>query len=116
MKRIVSVFLLATILLQSCAVYQKRSVSIDKAYNKGKVKLITTTGNKILIENIEKTDTTYYGDLGSYKIRLTPSEVEGIYMYNNKKSGILVAIGIGAIIILIVVGIIIGLQNIDITL
>ena len=91
------------ILLQSCAVYQKRSVSIDKAYNKGKVKLITTTGNTILINNIEKTDTTYYGDLGSYKIRILPGEVEGIYKYNHNKTGILVAIGIGAIVIAIVI-------------
>lgn len=102
MKIYISAFLLAIILLQSCVVYQNVSVSIDEAYNKGKVKLITTTGKKIMINNIEKTDTTYYGDLGTYKLRIPADEVEAIYLYDkkesNKRSFIVMGVSVGVLI------------------
>lgn len=103
MKKRISIILLAVMLLQNCTVYRKRSVSLDKAYNKGKVKLITTTGNTMLLNNIEKTDTTYYYNVGSYKISISPDEVEGIHLYNQKNTGKWVAIGIGAGVILIII-------------
>ena len=45
-------------------------------------------------------------------MRILPDEVEGIYMYNRKNTGMWVAIGIGTIVILIVI---IALTNLRIT-
>jgi hypothetical protein len=104
MKKQFSFFCLAIILFQSCVVYQKNTVPISLAVNHGKVKLITTTGNKLLIKNIEKVDSTYYGDLGSYKLRIPPGEVEAIYLYDKKKTNKRTFIGMG-----VGVGVLIGL-------
>ena len=86
MKRQFAIFLLVNILLQSCVVYQKTSVPLESAVEKGKVKLITTTGNKLNFRKIEKVDSIYYGTLNSIKYHIPPDEVEAIYLIDKKKS------------------------------
>ncbi|MDH5368167.1 MAG: hypothetical protein OEW67_14365 [Cyclobacteriaceae bacterium] len=55
------IIIIAVIILQSCSVYNKPSVSIGEATDKGKVKVITNYGSTILFEKIERRDSVYYG-------------------------------------------------------
>ena len=61
MKRQITIFILANILLQSCYVSQKTSVSVDDAVNKGKVTFENNEGKKIYLKNIIYEDGAYYG-------------------------------------------------------
>lgn len=103
-KKNIASFLILLISIQSCVVYQKSSVSIDEAVDAGKVKLITTLEKEIIINNIEKTDTAFYGNLGEYKIHIPTDEVQYIYMLDKKKTNNRAFIGIG-----VGVGVLIGL-------
>ena len=103
-KKNIASFLILLISIQSCVVYQNSSVSIDEAIDVGKVKLITTSDKEILINNIEKTDTAFYGNLGKYKIHIPTNEVQYIYMLDKKKTNNWAFIGIG-----VGVGVLIGL-------
>ena len=100
MKKQIAIFILVNILLQSCVVYQNTSVPINQAVDLGKAKLITTTGNELLIKNIEKVDSTYYGDLGTYTISIPPGEVEAIYLYDKKITNKrqLIGLGVGVVV------------------
>ena len=111
MKKHISIILLATILLQSCVVYQKTTVPINQAVNHGKAKLISTTGNIILIKNIEKVDSTYYGDLGTYKLRIPPDDVEAIYLKDKKKSRMISLIIFSTVIVGLAVYIIVKIDE-----
>ena len=60
-KRTIAYLLLLLILSQSCVVYQKSSVSVDDAVNKGKVMVVNNEGKKIYLKNIIYEDGAYYG-------------------------------------------------------
>lgn len=86
MKKSLSLVLLATILLQSCVAYQKTSVSLEQAYNKGKVKLVDMHGNKHTIQNIEMKDSIYYAFIKEKRTILYESQISSIYLVDKKKS------------------------------
>ena len=111
MKKSVSLVLLATILLQSCVVYQKTSVPLESAIEKGKAKLITTTGNKLNFRKIEKVDSIYYGTLNSLKYHIPPDEVEAIYLKDKKKSRMISLIIFSTVIVGLTVYIIVKIDE-----
>ena len=95
----ISIILLATILLQSCVVYQKNSVPLSEACDEGKVKVISKTGEELKFKNIFQKDSNYYGlnqkklknNYGVYEwtditIPLYADGVEAIYLKNKAKS------------------------------
>ena len=86
MKNYITIFLLATILLQSC--WQKTSVPIELAVDKGRVKLISTNSKKIYFDKIIKEDSTFYGTKNSTgyqnKYEIPRNLVESIYLINKK--------------------------------
>ena len=61
MKKPISIVLLATMLLQSCVVYQKTPISLSESYDKGNVKVITKTDKKLKFNKIIQKDSLYYG-------------------------------------------------------
>jgi hypothetical protein len=61
MKKSISIVLLATILLQSCAAYQKTSVPIHQTVGRGEVKVKYNTGKEYKFKNIKLVDGEYYG-------------------------------------------------------
>ena len=71
MKRSISIFLLAVMLLQSWVVYQHTSVPLDDAQNQGRVKVATTYGTDMKFTNMYFEDSLYYGVAGTKKIRWT---------------------------------------------
>ena len=61
MKRQIAIFILVNILLQSCFVSQKTSVTLDEAVNKGKVTFENNEGKNIYLKSIIYEDGAYYG-------------------------------------------------------
>ena len=94
MKKSVSIVLLATILLQSCVAYQKTSVSLNEATNKGKVKLIDANGRVYAALNIEMQDSIYYGFIAKEKIVISEASLSEIYLQDKKKSAWMTVLGI----------------------
>lgn len=86
MKKHISIVLLATILLQSCVAYQKTSVSLEQAHNKGNVKMVDMNGHKHRIKNIEMKDSIYYAFIDEKRIRLHETQISSIYLQDKKKS------------------------------
>jgi len=88
MKKSISFILFATILLQSCVAYQKTSVSLNEAENKGKVKVTTTLGNNLEFFNIDFRDSVYYGDYGKSRdeIALDSAQISSIYLQDIRRS------------------------------
>jgi hypothetical protein len=77
--------LIAIILSQSCAVYQKTSVSLSEAsFTQSRVKVINTSGDKISFKKIIAVDSLYYGIAGREKIRLAPAQINSIYLIESK--------------------------------
>ena len=48
----ISVALLFTLLSQSCTVYKGKSVALENAYDKGKVKVYLVDGRKLKFKNL----------------------------------------------------------------
>ena len=88
MKKLISIILLATILLQSCVVYQKTSVSLSEASDMGKAKVKPTYGKHIRYKKIylNLTDSTYYGVRGGVDTPLYPAQISTIQLQNIKMS------------------------------
>ena len=86
MKKSISIVLLATILLQSCVVYQKSPSSIEQAYDKGKVKVVNTVGTNFVFENMVMDGETYIGLDGKERIKIDTTQVSAIYLKDVKKS------------------------------
>jgi hypothetical protein len=77
--------LIAMILSQSCAVYQKTPVSLSEAsFAQSRVKVINTSGDKISFKKIIAEDSLYYGIAGREKIRLAPAQINAIYLKEAK--------------------------------
>ena len=110
-KQSISIVLLATILLQSCVAYQKTSVSLDSAVDKGKVKVVKTSGNEFRFKNIYIKNNIYYGDAKTQEIRIDTTQIKNIYLKDRKKSNkrtVLVALSplivYGAWLVIAVIG------------
>lgn len=90
MKKHISIILLATILFQSCVAYQKTSVSLNEAYNRGNVKIKSTNGENKKYTNIIMEDSIYYGVQDwQNKLPILPASVDSIYLKDKKKSNLL---------------------------
>ena len=89
MKKSISIVLLATILLQSCVAYQKTSVPINEAQDKGPVRVSYTNRKDASFVNIILKDSIYYG-ISSYKHisekPLDQVQIDGIYLKDLEKS------------------------------
>ena len=82
MKKSISIVLLATILLQSCVVNQKTSISLKEAYdNKSKVKVTTTQKDKFHFHQILLKDSIYYGAKSNSVIYYDAKSGEQTYSY-----------------------------------
>ena len=106
MKKSISIFLLATILLQSCVAYQKTSVSLNEAQNQGKIKVATTYGTLMEFKNIYQKDSIYYGVAGTQEIRLDTTQVSAVYLQDIQESKkqtriVWVSVGIGTLLFVI---------------
>ena len=89
MKKSISILLLGMILLQSCSVYQKTSVSLNDAQNRGIVKVIPNYGQKVYFKKIELRDSVYYGYAMKDKNGITPlyqAQISSIFIKDVKKS------------------------------
>ena len=87
MKKVVSIFLLATLHFQSCVVYQKMPVPIKEAYERGSgVKIISKLGDRFIFNGIYVKDSIYYGVKGDNLVRLDTTQISGIYLQDNKKT------------------------------
>jgi hypothetical protein len=86
MNKSISFVLLATILIQSCVAYQKKSVSIEEACNRGQVRLTTTSGMDYTFSHIYLINSKFYGDTEPDYIRIDTSKIASIYLKTNKKS------------------------------
>lgn len=80
MKKSISFVLFIAILLQSCVVYQKQSVSIYQAVEKGKVKVVTNSGRKVIFNNIIKEGGNYYGIYNFDRIPLDTTRTYSFYL------------------------------------
>lgn len=60
-KRIIYYLLFLLIVFQNCFAYQKTPVSIDKAGNRGKMKIALKGGEEIRFDIINQKESVYYG-------------------------------------------------------
>ena len=101
MRKSISVTLLAIILLQSCAIYQITSVPISESINKGKVKMVKTNGDKVVLRGIEYENGTYWGLRQGYskdhRYKIDHTQVSEVYIidkYTSRSMSIVVAFGV----------------------
>lgn len=80
MKKSVSFVLLVAILLQSCATYQKKAVSINQASEKGKVKVVTNNGKRVIFNNIINEGGNYYGIYNYNRIPIDTIRTTSFYL------------------------------------
>jgi hypothetical protein len=60
-KRTIAYLILLLTLSQSCVIYQKTPVALSEAHDRGKVKVITNTDEKLMFKKIIQKDSIYYG-------------------------------------------------------
>ena len=106
--RLISLFFTILILLQSCRVYHRDSVSLQQAIKEEKRVKIKTVDNKILkFKRVIYEDGRYYGIKPStfmykiYKIPLDESYIRSIRMHNKTLS---VIYGVGFTLVIILIG------------
>lgn len=110
-SKLVCVFLVFVILLQSCAVYQKNPVSIEDAVtSNNKVLVITNNDTKLKLKRIELIEGKYYGisedeDRNITRIPLNESDMKTIRILN-KSASTWGTVGIVAGSLLVIIGII----------
>jgi hypothetical protein len=97
--RLISVILTSLILFQSCRVYHKEHVTLDKAVEEGKrVKIITKNGTKLKFKKIVHSDGFYYGIKrvkGNDELNpIDPNSIESLRLHN-KTMSIIYGAGIG---------------------
>ena len=100
--RPITLFMIALLLFQSCRVYHKAEVSIDKAVSEEKrVRLITKDGQKLKFKRIIKTDNQYYGIKSlkpdAVKTSIDPSNIRSLRLHNQTLS-IVFGILIGSVV------------------
>lgn len=105
-SKIISVFLVMLILLQSCSVYQKTSVTLDEATkSNSKVRIERANQKNLDVKKIEFKEGAYYG-IKKVNGEITPipldeKEIKSVRMLNKPKSDLgtagLIALSIGLI-------------------
>ena len=63
MKKLISIMLLGMFLLQSCTVYKGKSIALEDAYDKGKVKVHLVDGRKFKFKNLINKEGDTYGQI-----------------------------------------------------
>lgn len=119
-SKLVSVFLIFVLLLQSCAAYHKTPVSIEEAVtSNNKVLVITNNDTKIKLKKIELIDGKYYGisedeDRKIIKTPLNESDIKAIRVLD-KSASTWGTVGIVAGSLLVLFGIIgyAAVENMD---
>ena len=90
MKKSASIILLATILLQSCVIYQSTPVPISESTNKGKVKIVRTNGEKVALKGMVYDNGTYWGLRKGYskdhRYKIDPTQVAEVYIIDKRDS------------------------------
>jgi len=113
MKKSLSLFLIATIVLQSCYVYQKTTVPITRATNNGRVKIINDSGEEYQLKEIILDDGEYFGDYRGKLILINTPVEKQFYLLDISKTESKTALGITAAIV-IPIGVILLLAVISI--
>ena len=113
MKKSLSLFLIATIALQSCYVYQKTSVSITRATNNGRVKIINNSGKEYELKEIILDDGVYFGEYRGKLIHINSPIEKQYYLLDISRTESKTALGITAAIV-IPIGVILLLTVISI--
>lgn len=67
-------------IIVSCSTYQKTSVSLGEAVDKGKVKTESSRGEFIVFKNIELTNGNYYGIQGKRRVLLNDTAIPKVYL------------------------------------
>ena len=88
-NKTISIVLLVTMFLQSCVAYNYTSVSLDNAYDKGRVKIINTYGTNVEFKSIIMVDSIYYGVNRGTETRLDEYQISSIYLQNHPKSNMI---------------------------
>ena len=104
MKKSISFVLLATILLQSCVAYHDTSVSLNEAYDRGKVEVINNIGKSTRFTNIILKDSIYYGINSANRFVEEPLDslnISAIYLQDIRDSRINTWIGVSLSVVLI---------------
>ena len=104
MKKSIAIILLATILIQSCVAYQKTSISLNEAYDRGKVEVINNSGKKTHFTNIILKDNNYYGINSANRFveeSLNSINISAIYLQDKKatKQNTIIGVSITALIV-----------------
>ena len=106
MKRQIAIFILVNIFLQSCVEYQQTSVSLNEAYDRGKVEVINNSGKSTRFTNIILKNSIYYG-INSISAKrfveepLDSLNISAIYLQDIKDSRINTWIGVSLSVVLI---------------
>lgn len=90
MKKLIAIFILVNILLQSCVVYQQTSVSIENSVLKGSAKVINDSGHESQFKEIKYVDNNYFGVRKGYSnehlLKLDSTKISHVYLKDIKKT------------------------------
>jgi len=83
-----SIFLViaSMVLLQSCAVYFKESISINQAVEVGAVKVVVKSGREMTFKEVIHNENNYYGKKGKKVWRIDSTSVTYVYIKDVEKS------------------------------
>lgn len=84
-------------LIQSCVVYQKKSVPIDQAIDNGEAKVQNIKGKEAKYKNIKLENNAYYGVKGQKEVLLDTLLVSNVYLKDIKKSKQQTIVNIGSV-------------------
>ena len=102
MKRAIPISVIATLLIQSCVIYQKTPVVLEEAVEHGRVMVITDSGQGYEFRKIMKSDDQLY--LGVNKgdtLNLSNELISEVYL-NNKALTFLASAGLSYLAISVV--------------
>ena len=90
MKKVISIFLIAVFIMQSCVVYQQIPVSLDNAVEQGNAKVITTSYEELKFREILNiNDSTYMGvNNENETLVLNEDLIYRIYLKSEPKSNL----------------------------
>lgn len=103
-------FIVLLLLLQSCSVYQKKSIDLEQASKNGNKTRVTLIDNrKIILKKIEFQDSIYYGSMyakkGIIRVPLDRNKIKRIQEIDKSASTIVsvaaVTIPVGLLIVVI---------------
>ncbi|MFP4845219.1 hypothetical protein [Winogradskyella sp. PE311] len=97
----VSIFLICLVLFQSCRVYHRENVSLDKAVTEQKrVKIKTIDGQKMKFKKIVLDNRQYFGiekiKGDDVRILIDPNTIQSVRLHN-KTMSIIYGIGVGIV-------------------